>query len=262
MNGMSDSHLTRRRFFVHSAHKTIGVSASLAAWQACQTAEGLAQAEQRGEPLRVCLVSGAVLYKSDDSLAALQEHLEKNYPVKCSRAFRKADNDLPGLEHLEQCDCMVLLVRRLTIAGEQLERVKRYCGRGGAIVALRTASHGFQNWLALDKEVLGGDYQGHYGNQPVAVKIAEAAKDQPVLAGVQPFTSQGSLYKNIDLGKDTTVLLTGSIPGHSHPVAWVRPHQSGRVFYTSLGHPDDFQQPSFLRLLANAVAWTAQRQLS
>jgi len=262
MNAMSDSHLTRRRFFAHSAHKTIGVSASLAAWQACEMTEGFARAEQPAGPLRICLVSGAVLYKSDASLVALQEHLEENYPIGCSRAFRKADDDLPGLENLDQCDCMVLLVRRLTIAGEQLERVKRYCRRGGAIVALRTASHGFQNWLAMDKEVLGGDYQGHYGNEPVEVKIAEAAKDQPVLAGVEPFTSQGSLYKNIELAKDATVLLTGTIPGHSHPVAWVRPHQGGRVFYTSLGHPDDLKQPSFLRLLLSAIAWTAQRRLS
>ena len=37
-----------------------------------------------------------------------------------------------------------------------------------AIVALRTASHAFQNWLELDKEVWGGDYQGHYGAGPVA----------------------------------------------------------------------------------------------
>ena len=30
-----------------------------------------------------------------------------------------------------------------------------------------------------------------------------------------------------------------------------------RVFYSLLGRPDDFQQPGFLRLLANAVVWAA-----
>jgi type 1 glutamine amidotransferase len=31
----------------------------------------------------------------------------------------------------------------------------------------------------------------------------------------------------------------------------------GRVFYTSLGHPDDFKQPAFGVLLRNAVYWAA-----
>jgi type 1 glutamine amidotransferase len=51
------------------------------------------------------------------------------------------------------------------------------------------------------------------------------------------------------------VLLTGTIPGNTHPVAWTRTQHNARVFYTSLGAPEDFETPGFLRLLANAVAW-------
>jgi type 1 glutamine amidotransferase len=32
------------------------------------------------------------------------------------------------------------------------------------------------------------------------------------------------------------------------------------VFYTSLGHPDDFQQESFRRLLARAVLWVGAQE--
>jgi len=28
-----------------------------------------------------------------------------------------------------------------------------------------------------------------------------------------------------------------------------------RIFYTSLGHPDDFQEKSYVKLLTNAVGW-------
>ena len=62
--------------------------------------------------------------------------------------------------------------------------------------------------------------------------------------------------------KDVTVLLTGSIPDHTEPIAWVRERKLGdktqRVFYTSLGHPDDFKEESFLRLMGNGLAWTLQ----
>ena len=255
-------HISRRRFIAHSAHATIGVSAGLAALQAAEPASLWAADEPPSEkPLEVCLVSGLLEYHSDETLAEFQKYLEKNRRVRCTRAFMKTEKDLPGLENLDHCDCMLLYTRRLTLPADQLERVKRYCTAGKPIVALRTASHAFQNWLALDKEVWGGDYQGHYGNKErPAIKVQPSAKDHPILAGFEPFTSAGSLYKNPQLAPDATVLLTGTIPSHTEPVAWCRLHRGGRVFYTSLGHQEDFQQASFLRLLVNALSWTTRRK--
>jgi len=256
------SSISRRRFFVHSAHKTIGVSAGLAAWDYVPWISHLAQAEPAQKPLHVGLVSGSFEYQSDESLAAFQEFLEKDYPVRCLRAFAKSEESLAGLENLEPCDCLILFTRRLKIEGEPLEWVKRYATSGRPIIGLRTASHGFQNWLAMDKEVFGGDYQGHYGNNlKPEVAIVETARQHPILDGVTPFTSEGSLYKNPQISPDTTVLLTGTIPQHTEPVAWTRLYRGGRIFYTSLGHLGDFRQPSFLRLLVNALAWTTGRKL-
>lgn len=213
------------------------------------------------KPLWVCLISGSLEYKSDESLASFQKYLEKNYPLKCSRAFRKADDDLPGLECLDDCDVALFFTRRLTIDGKQLERIKKYCEAGKPIVAVRTASHGFQNWLAMDNEILGGNYKSHYGEAlAVKVTIADKAKTHPVLAGVKGLTSAGSLYKNTGLAGDVEVLLTGNISDHSEPVAWTRQHKGGRVFYTSLGHPKDFEDENFRRMLANALFWTAKRE--
>jgi type 1 glutamine amidotransferase len=210
--------------------------------------------------LKVCLVSGSLEYESDKSLAAFQEYLEKNYNSQCSRAFRKTDDDLPGLENLDTCDVMLLFTRRLTIKGEQLDRIKKYCTSGKPIVAVRTASHGFQNWLAFDKEVLGGDYQNHYGDKSkTKVHIVKKAKDHPILAGLKPFESPGSLYKNPHLAKEVEVLLTGDNGEQTEPIAWARTYKGGRIFYTSLGHPRDFDNENFKQLLVNALFWTAQR---
>src|SRR5439155_23973582 len=136
-----------------------------------------AKAKSEQAVLKVCLVSGSLEYQSDQSLAAFQKYLEEHYPIRCTRAFRKADDDLPGLENLETCDVMLLFTRRLTISGEQLARIPKYCRSGKPIVALRTASHAFQNWLALDKEILGGNYKNHYGAGPsVQVEIVASAR--------------------------------------------------------------------------------------
>ena len=211
--------------------------------------------------IKVCLVSGSVEYDSDTSLAAFQNYLEKNYPIQCFRAFRKTDTDLPGLEALDTCDVAIFFTRRLKIQGDQLERIKKYCASGKPIVGIRTASHGFQNWLDMDKEVLGGNYKNHYGaTGNTALAFAPSAESDPILNGVSPFESVGSLYRNTGLASDAHVLLTGTIPGHTEPVAWTRMHKGGRVFYTSLGHQEDFKNPQFRMLLVNALFWTVNRQ--
>jgi type 1 glutamine amidotransferase len=71
----------------------------------------------------------------------------------------------------------------------------------------------------------------------------------------EKFTAAGSLYRNTPLQTNTTLLLTGTIPDHTEPVAWTHDYKGARVFYTSLGHPDDFADPAFRTLLRNAILW-------
>jgi len=214
------------------------------------------------KPMRVCLLSGSKEYRSNESLAGLQELLERDYLIKCSRAFWTSVDNLPGLEALDDSDVAVIFTRRLQITGEQLDCVKKYCLSGRPIVGLRTASHAFQNWLEFDRLVLGGDYQGHYGKGIVTqASIADGAIEHPVLTGVAPFESPSTLYKNPRLGDDTTLLLNGTITDHVEPLAWTRTHGGGRVFYTSLGGPEDFALAPFRRLVVNALFWTTRREI-
>lgn len=209
--------------------------------------------------IKVCLVSGSVEYDSDTSLSEFQKYLESRFPIRCTRAFRKTDTDLPGLENLETCDVAIFFTRRLKISGAQLERVKKYCASGKPIVAIRTASHGFQNWLEMDKEVLGGNYGNHFGREKAKITPVAGAEKEAILLGVGSFEADGGLYKNTGLAKDCQVLLRGTIPGHDEPVAWTRLHNGGRVFYTSLGHQNDFKNPQFRTLLVNALFWALQQ---
>ena len=189
-------------------------------------------------PLKVCLVSGSAEYDSDTSLAAFQKHLEERYNARCTLLKARGFEHLPGLEALDDCDAALFFTRRLTIAGEQLERVKKYCQSGRPIVAVRTASHGFQKWLEFDKLVLGGNYHGHFGRGPtMEASIDRDAKGHPVLDGVVPMRSRSSLYRTAPLGDGCKLLMSGSTPESkgSQPVTWTRLYKGARVFYTSLG---------------------------
>src|SRR5262249_36656491 len=150
--------------------------------------------------------------------------------------------ELPGLEALKDCDVALFFTRRLTIDGEPLAKIKDYVGAGRPIVAVRTASHGFQNWLAFGKEILGGNYQGQSRNDltPRAA-IAPGQAGPPVLKGVGGIATLGSLYKNTPIAKDAQGLMVGTSPEGTEPVAWTREHKGARVVYTSIGAPGDFE---------------------
>ena len=228
---------------------------------------GLSASAADKPPLKVVMLSGAFEYQSAKSCAILAKHLEATLGAKCTilQAKKKQGDDVPGMEALDTADLMVVFMRRQSLKGDQLDRFKRYATSGKPIVGVRTASHAVQTWLALDREVLGGNYHGHYGGGPEqTVSAVPAAKDHPVLTGVGQFTSAYSLYKTSPLAADTTLLMTSTTPKAKapEPAAWVREHKGARIFYTSLGGPEDFKNPPFRRLLVNALFWTARRPVT
>ena len=213
--------------------------------------------------LKICLVSGSFEYKSDESLAILQELLEKNYPVECTRAFAKSETEITGLENLATSDAAIFFTRRLKIDAPELEKVKKFVESGKPIIGIRTASHGFQNWLEMDKLIFGGDYKNHLKNElKCVVAPTDAGKAHPILKGVGTIKSDGSLYRNPEVAKDLTILLTGTVGAEVYPVAWTREKDGRRVFYTSFGHPVDFKDEHFLKMLANAIAWATKSEWS
>ncbi|MCP4642190.1 MAG: isochorismatase family protein [bacterium] len=223
---------------------------------------GVAAAAPANPPLKVCMVSGSFEYESDMCLASYKEHIEASYNAACTIVSANGWEDLPGLEALDDCDVALFFTRRLKIDGDQLQKIRDYCAAGEPIVGVRTASHGFQNWLEMDKDVLGGNYHNHYGKgRSYRARICKGQANHPILAGVSEIRSSHTLYKNTGIADDTTLLMTGRFPGQTEPVAWVREHNGGRVFYTSLGGQQEFQNGTFRRMLANALFWAAKRDV-
>ena len=216
-------------------------------------------------PPLIVLVSGEEEYHSAETLPAFAKFLETNQAVKtiCLRRELKPDT-IAGLDALERADLLILFARRMTLPDEQLKKFQTYFASGKPVIGLRTASHAFQNWLVFDKEVLGGNYQNHYGKDLLPRITREpAAVLHPILRGVPPaFASAGSLYRNTPLQTNTTVLLTGRIPDHTEPVAWTHDGRGARVFYTTLGHEKDFEDEAFRQLLLNAIKWTLNRPVA
>lgn len=217
-----------------------------------------------GKPLKIHIISASSEYKSEPSLKEFKDYLEKNHRVTCTASWGKdSGNSLDNLDALAKADLLIAFARRLKLPEEQLRIIRAHWEQGKPIVGIRTAGHAFQKAdnEVFDKQVLGGHYKGHFGNEPVKVTNVESANGHPVLMDVKPFTSR-RLYSAGPLAKDTVVLQMGDIGKAQHPVTIVHSYKGGRTFFTSLGVPEDFQDESFRQLLVNAIFWTAQRDPS
>jgi len=169
---------------------------------------------------------------------------------------------------VSQADLVIVSVRRRALPKKDLDALKAHLAAGKPLIGLRTASHAFDakgsgpkghaEWAEFDARVLGGNYHNHHASGPKTT-ITARKLSHPILAGLAgTFTSNGSLYMTGPLAKGTTELLSGSIPGQkAEPIAWTNQFGKARIFYTSLGHEDDFKQPAFWQLMENAVRWTA-----
>lgn len=211
--------------------------------------------------LRIHMISGSNEYKSEPSLKAFQKHLEEHFNVSITASWgRDGIKSLDGLEHIGDSHLLIVFARRMKLPEDQMALIRKHWESGKPVIGIRTASHAFSrdDNEIFDKQVLGGNYQGHHGGEEVKVTPAEDAASHPILAGVKPFTSR-KLYKAGPLPETTTVLQIGDIGKTQHPVTWVNEYRGGRMFYTSLGVPSDFEDEQFRRMLVNAIWWTTKR---
>ncbi len=211
------------------------------------------------QPLTIHFISGSNEYESEASLKSYRQTLESQYHVEVTASWvQDRATDLPGIEHVPDADLLLVFARRMELPPAQMETVANHWEQGKPIVGIRTASHAFRDDTnqIFDHEVMGGNYSGHFGDEPVTVRNLV---DHPVLEGVGNFTSQ-RMYTAGRLAADTQVLQTGTIPSDStHAVTWVHTYNGGRTFYTSLGVPEDFENEEFVQMITNAVFWTTRR---
>lgn len=219
------------------------------------------------------MLIGEKEYKTAETLPAFaREHLADTFRLTVVHASPDDPNDFSGIAALEDADLLWISVRRRALPQSQMETLRHYIAAGKPVIGIRTASHAFSLrekpapeghavWEDFDPQVFGGNYHGHHGGDtPSFAWMEKEGRDHPVLEGFSSdeFPTGGSLYQVSPLEEGTQILLMGRAGDKEphEPVAWTRETaEGGRVFYTSLGHPEDFKNAQFQRMLENAAAW-------
>ena len=184
---------------------------------------------------------------------------------------------MPGLEALYDADLLVLSMRRRALPVTQMDHLERFIRSGKPLVAIRASVVPFQVsgkipsghvvWRDFDEQVLGCHYHSYDGPSRKAgcrVWVLPEAAKHPVLANVEPagFHSPSWIYRQRPLADSVAVLMNGrwSEEAPVEPVAWTNTYHSGRVFYTTLGHPGDFETEPFNQLLLGGIRWALAAQ--
>lgn len=259
----------RRGFLVAAACASFGFA----------TPTSVVAADGGPQPARIVFLVNAEPdnYEADRTIPALATSIRERRGHAC--VVIRGEGPLtglrfPGLETLDDADLLVIFFRRSALTPEQFGHIRRHLAAGKPLVGIRTANHAFsvkdtpapghEKWWEFVPQVLGCENRG-YGGVAAGVDVAVAAgrADHPILTGVEPrsWHSQGPLYvvkPLVDGAAD--VLLTGTSGTFTaEPIAWTRLAGKSRVFYTSLGHPTDFELPQYRRLLENGIEWALGR---
>ena len=244
--------------------------------QVCEA--GLPQETTAETRPRIVIVASEPEYRTEVTLPKFAaDHLAADFQVSLVFADANDENSLSGIETLKEADLLLLSARRRTLPPQQLQLIRDFVAAGKPVLGIRTANHAFHlrskrppegraDWPTFDEEVIGGSYTNHRGAGPkTMITLADsAAAGHPILNGVNPaeLIGNGSLYQVSPLHPTATPLLTGTIANTpSEPIAWInRRRDGGFTFYTSMGYPDDFQEPAFNRMLKNAIVWLLQQR--
>lgn len=226
---------------------------------------------------QVMVLAGEGEYRSDETMRSVADELNSQLGARVTYRVPDVLADYPdfppssfgGLVELADADLLVIYTRFRRLPDDEMAALADFRARGGAVLGLRTSTHAFHypdsspwsSWNdGFGREVLGTPWVSHHGHSSSTVVTREPGCSHPVLDGVpQRFTSRSWLYRT-RLSQGCTPLLHGDpvdpedapTPG---PVAWTRTVNGGPVFFTSLGHPEDFAAAEFHRLLLNAARW-------
>jgi len=240
----------------------------------------------------IVFVTGDHEYSSERTMPLLAAALEKNFGFHTTVLYATEPNghrnesyekNIPGLDALRTADLAVFFLRWRQLTKEQLAFIQQYLDSGKPLVGFRTTSHGFKypdgdplaRWNAFGEFAFGtppgwgAAGHTHFGHDSSTdVSIAPGAAGHPILQGVNNnFHVRSWLYRVLPdyPPKNATWLLMGASvhpdkPAEPNPVAWTwQTKQGARSFYTSLGHPEDFQSEDFQRLVVNAIFWALNR---
>lgn len=143
------------------------------------------------------------------------------------------------------------------------QSILAYVRGGKGIVGIHAATAAFDNWPEYG-QMMGAYYGGHIF-QEVPIKVEEPTHPVNAVFEGRTWRINDEIYiprepysrdhLRVLLSLDLSQMADpGKRPDRDYPISWVKTHEKGRVFYTTLGHaPSTYWDPRFLRHLLAGI---------
>lgn len=235
----------------------------------------------------IVFVTGDHEYSGEATLPIVAAELEKNYGFRTIvlKAYpdHNAEENIPGLEALKEADLAVFFLRWRKLPADQVQLIEDYLKTKKPMVGFRTTTHAFnypkghplEKWNAFGEFAFntppgwgGVNKHTHYGHESSTdVTMIDSVSNDPILHGVgKTFHARSWLYQVLPKypSNGSKALMMGhsinpnNKNAYDNPVAWTGTNSFGaRIFFTTLGHPEDFDQEPFQHMVINAIHWAA-----
>lgn len=148
------------------------------------------------------------------------------------------------------------------------DAIRTHVARGGALLAVHTASICFDDWPEWHAILGGGWTWGTSHHPPLGPVRATPRAGAPLTHGLAEFELVDEVYAQLAIAPAATVIAHAEAlapPPDAprdgvQPIAWLHEYGRGRVAYDALGHDAaSLNEPTHRRLLQRAALWCARR---
>jgi uncharacterized protein len=225
----------------------------------------------------------AILVFSKTTAFRHGESIEASLPVFTEMAKRNSwfvyqteEGGVFNPEQLEQFKAVIFNNSTGRVLNDaQQQALSQYVEAGGTLLGIHGAGDNSHHWPWYETNLLGTRFSHHSLNphqQKTAVQV-EPTADTTLTQALPPswvhedewyvFFSQPKNVQIISYIHGDKIIPNGNMlwmkdknfgMGNYHPVAWYRPVEKGKTFYTSMGHSKEvWQDAAFVRLVENAL---------
>ncbi|MGQ9523277.1 MAG: ThuA domain-containing protein [Armatimonadota bacterium] len=218
--------------------------------------------------VRALVVTGGHDFEREGFFSLFQGYDDLEY----QEAAHPKANDMYAADRIAPFDVIVLYDMAQEITEQQKANLVAALRRGKGLVVLHHAIANYQEWPEYEK-IIGARYY----LQPKVVNGVQKARSayehdvkltvhladpkHPIVKGLKDFEIVDEVYSLFDVSPTVRPLLKTSHPKSNPVIAWTHRYGRSRVVYIQLGHgPTAYTNPSYRRLVVNAIRWAAGRE--
>ena len=229
------------------------------------------QPQARGS---ILIYSGTTGYRHDSSPAGIRAISNLAAAQRGLRVVASEDPSVFSAASLKRFKAIVLLSCTTDpknpasewLVGDRRAALQQFVRNGGGVLAIHAAADSHYSWPWYSR-LIGGHFARHPQGTPKG-NVTVVAPGDPAVQGLPRTISRvDEWYYFEDYDPVSKVLVTldpqsiGEKDINPNPVAWTREINSGRVFYTAMGHTkESYSEPFFLRHLGLGLDWVLKRR--